>query len=911
VKQRFVAGAAATLAIPAVALFGAGPALAAGSGSGSVQVTNTETVQAYLDPTGKLDVARVYEQVAMQGKGKVELRNPVEPRGLRNLDGFGGFDVQQGHMVGTYDVDGEHRVRSVSDYTKKLPLDIKVAYLLDGKPVSPGDVVGKSGRLEVRYTVRNVTGTPAEVSFDDGTGATSTATEDVVIPMVGSLTTTLPSNFTDVASGEANIAGDGRGGTKLSFTMTLFGPIGAPEASFGYSAMITDGVVPKASISALPVSPLDSPSFKGGAESYKGGADTGITLTAGATEIDANLLKLRDGAATLLGGLIQLRDGAKKLDAGLGAQIVPGSRQLADGAAELKGGTSKLRAGASDAKNGAAKLDAGAGELSSGAKELDAGAGKLKDGASQVDAGAGQLAAGLRSAGDQAPALLDGLVQVADGLDQLDAGLVSLYGGIGTLPAQAKPLHEGITQLRAGIGAKDQAGTLLNGLSAVQLGLENQALPGLQGVIDGLFSESSSAPGAYQKLSCAQLVLTDVIQGTLANGRAGSQHPCYYDPQTNPDSRVPILKGLTDTELAGLGVEMSKTVTTKVRDNIKGSLPGIVADPSQPKIPNDSTLVGGLEKLKLGLDSHAPGTYGREDAGGVQYALQRLMCGLDNSTSKGCPVDPKTKHKQPGLLQGLGALDAGVTQLVDGVVKTVQDGVGGKKDTAADGTLRGGVHSLQDGIDQIGEGGMALLDGLWQLGDGANALKDGTGQLAAGTKDLKAGSGRLAGGAGELADGAGQLSSGLGTLANGTGELDAGAGRLSDGASTLADGLGTAADGASQLADGLDEAADGAPALKDGAQQLSDEGASKLVEAGKETATDYGKKYALITAGADRAKSEGMAYGAPTEAIGFTAYSIELAGVDGEGSRNTGRAVGALAIFGLAGGLLFWRRSLG
>jgi len=39
--------------------------------------------------------------------------------------------------------------------------------------------------------------------------------------------------------------------------------------------------------------------------------DTGVTLTAGATEIDANVLKLRDGAQTLLAGLIQLSDGAQ------------------------------------------------------------------------------------------------------------------------------------------------------------------------------------------------------------------------------------------------------------------------------------------------------------------------------------------------------------------------------------------------------------------------------------------------------------------------------------------------------------------------------------------------------------------------------------------------------------------------
>ncbi|HEX3004358.1 MAG TPA: hypothetical protein VHO27_09100, partial [Angustibacter sp.] len=266
-----LAGAAA----PAALLLGAGPALAATD----VTVSNTETIQAHLDASGKVQDKRVYEQLAFTGQGQVDVANPVSTDGLRNLDGFGGFDVKDGKLITKVDVSGEKRLRTVSNFTKELPLKVEITYTLDGKQVKPGDVVGKSGILEVHYKVTNVTGKSGSVSFDDGTGAQVTKDEQVVIPMVGSLTTTLPSSFTEVQSAEANMAGDGRGGTKLSFTMTLFPPIGSDTAEFGYKAKIRDGVVPAASISALPVNPLESPSFKGGAESYKGGADTGVQLT--------------------------------------------------------------------------------------------------------------------------------------------------------------------------------------------------------------------------------------------------------------------------------------------------------------------------------------------------------------------------------------------------------------------------------------------------------------------------------------------------------------------------------------------------------------------------------------------------------------------------------------------------------
>ena len=233
-----VAAVSATTAL--VGMLAAAPAVAT---EGDVQVVNTETVQVYTDATVAIDTKRIYEQLAVTGNGAVELSNPIETDGLRNLDGFGGFDVKDGQQVAELTVDGEQRLRTVSDYTGDLPLDVQVRYFLDGEPVEPGDVVGESGKLEVKYTVKNVTGVEQEVTFDDGKGGMVTKTVEVPIPMVGSLTTVAPPTFTNVESGEANMAGDGKGGTKLSFTMTLFPPIGSDTAEFGYTANISDGVV--------------------------------------------------------------------------------------------------------------------------------------------------------------------------------------------------------------------------------------------------------------------------------------------------------------------------------------------------------------------------------------------------------------------------------------------------------------------------------------------------------------------------------------------------------------------------------------------------------------------------------------------------------------------------------------------
>ena len=104
---------AALVGVSAVVLTaGAFPAAAATSGSdGDVQVVNTETVQAYTDANGEVQTKRIYEQLALTGTGAVDLANPITTSGLRNLDGFGGFDVNQLEVGGV----GVHTLEAASD----------------------------------------------------------------------------------------------------------------------------------------------------------------------------------------------------------------------------------------------------------------------------------------------------------------------------------------------------------------------------------------------------------------------------------------------------------------------------------------------------------------------------------------------------------------------------------------------------------------------------------------------------------------------------------------------------------------------------------------------------------------------------------------------------------------------------
>jgi putative membrane protein len=827
----------------------------ASAAEGDVEVTNTETVQVYTDASGTVQTKRVYEQLAFTGTGSVDVSNPIETDGLRNLDQFGGVEVEGDEQIVSMEVDGEERLRSVSNFEGDLPLEVRVTYTLDGEAIDPSDVVGETGELEVLYTVRNITATPQEVTFDDGSGGTVTKTVDVPLPIVGSVTTTLPSTFTEVASNQANMAGDGKGGTKLSFTLTLFPPIGTDTAEFGYTAHIVDGVVPRTDITALPVNPLDVPTFANAADSYQGGADTGIQLADGAATIDENLLKLRDGAGDLLAGLLKLRDGSNELYLGLAGTAVPGARKLADGMGQLD--------------DGVGQLDDGMTKLADGSQQLADGAGTAADGGRQLRDGAGRLSAGLGELDGGVMQLDDGAGQIAQGQKDLRDGLVLLESGVKALPESVaaelqkndsyQALLAGMQKVVDGIGEPTDVTNPATGQPATLFG-------GLNAIANGLGQASAGIPESKAGLQCASAILADVTGGANAPGACFAGAP--FNGVRPPMADVPVVP-TNPMDPASITFGVLQSLSTKL-----------------------GASVSNLDALSAGL-------------GQMSAAVSTIKGKLVNPNANPiCSVGAATADPSDdcGMKQAIAFFKASIPILVDGITRSIQE------------KLLAGISVPATGCDPDA---MTLLCGANALVAGTSDLKDGTAKLAAGSQELGAGGeliyeklGELAAGLGKLEDGAGQLAAGAGDAKDGTTQLKDGSGQLADGSEQLADGLGDAADGSRQITDGLSQAADGAPKLVDGAQRLSDEGTSKLVEAGEDTAQNYGELYATIEAGAKTADAEKMAYGAPEGAQALMAYSYVIEGESGESSRNMAVGLTGLALLGAGAGAFAFRRGM-
>jgi putative membrane protein len=700
--------------------------VAVASSSEPAIIVNRETVQAELNPSGSLDTARLFSQLVVTGDGTYKVLDPTSGKNIRDLDGFSAPAVKNGLADYSIDVHGKATRRTVSDFTGKLPLAVSATYTLDGKKMSAQDIVGKSGILDVQYTVENVSGTPTTISYTVA-GKKLTKTVNLVTPYVGQLSLTLPSSFTDIDAVRADIGGDGRGGQILNWTMVLFEPIGQVKQRFGYTARVKHVQLPKATVQAVPVSPTKKPELAYGEKGFAEGVDSaGNVAFAGAT-IDSNMIKLRDGAGDLLDGLTKLAAGAVALKDGLAGQAAPGAHQLADGLAQAKAGSSKLAAGADQLGGGLQKVKDGSGKLSAGLGTASAGSEKLLDGSQDLATGAGLTAAGAKS-------LSDGLAQISAGLDQLAATT--------GLPA----VKAGLQQLRLGIdhpvgagGATDPGG-LVQGLTAIsgglaQLGSTTAGLPAAKGGVDLVASGLAAAlqtadptkgiAGLKNGVALAQGNLTAAngllcpaagaaactalatASGALAQVALGLDHPAAgADPgglkqQTEAGS---IGLGLVSSGLGSAisGVAQLQAGVGLALAGVKTSLLGGV----DQLIAGITTAISGVTALSTGAKSAASGSVALADG------TTKVAAGAAQLSGEGAaPLAAGLEQ----LYAGSQALDSGLGQLATGGSQAV-----------------GGVHAIDDGLTKLLAGGMQLADGL-------DAAADGSGQLADGLNQAKAG----------------------------------------------------------------------------------------------------------------------------------------------------------------------------
>lgn len=425
--------------------------------------------------------------------GEDDLADYSELGGIENVKGNESFSGS-GDM--TWSAGGNDIYYSGTS-EKTLPVDIEITYLLDGNEIKPSELLGKSGRVTIRW---KFTGNQYETRTVDGTE------KKIYVPFAAVTGMLLDNDiFTNVETENCRLINDGDRSAVVGIAFAGLADnleldsekINIPD-SFEISADVenfsisnTFTIVTNEIFNNIEIDGFDDLSDLTGATSKLSEAMN--SLISGSGELSDGLAALADGSAELTEGVGALMSGF--------ASLSEGSLTLYSGAAELSGGAESLSGGLEQLDQNSAALDAGAKQvfeslLASATEQLTAAGipvsaltienyAQTLDGVTaqlgtdksteqargsiaalkvQLDSynefysglnaytqGVASASEGAKQLNTGAKSLVDGAKTLSDGAAQLDSGIKMLNEKVPTLKSGAEQLRDGAKELNAGI----------------------------------------------------------------------------------------------------------------------------------------------------------------------------------------------------------------------------------------------------------------------------------------------------------------------------------------------------------------------------------------------------------------------------------------------------------------------------
>ncbi|MBR6338021.1 MAG: hypothetical protein IKR76_09895, partial [Ruminococcus sp.] len=327
----------------------------------------------------------------------------------------------------------------------ELPIEISVSYKLDGEDIEPDQLLGKSGRVTIRYDYKNLSSKEAEIGGKK---------ETLYTPFVMATGLMLDGEkFSHVEVKNGRLVTDGAkkiivgyavpglteslglADKELDFEIPEYFEIEADVDNFEIGMAITVGTCDL----------FKDTNINGDkVEEIKGKLD----------EIADACDQLADGTQQLYDGLAQFNEKSGDLTDGIDA-VDDGANKLKDGAAKLDDGVGTLKDKAGDGidklADGAGKLDDGVGKYTAGVAQADAGAKKLTANNGTLIKGLGDYTGGIDTAYKGAQTLIKNNDALTGGIDEYTAGINKAAKGADTLTANNDALISGINEYTAGV----------------------------------------------------------------------------------------------------------------------------------------------------------------------------------------------------------------------------------------------------------------------------------------------------------------------------------------------------------------------------------------------------------------------------------------------------------------------------
>ena len=685
-KNAPAAAAAATETAP--------KAKTADAAADSKRFSKEETVYVIAGADGTPQKVIVSDWIKNPQKAKT-IADKSDLKDIENTKGDETYTINEKKLV-EWGADGND-IYYKGTSSRQLPVGVSIRYELDGAPIAPKDLGGKSGRLKMTFTYTNRQSEEVTINGKK---------EKIYVPFV-MLTGMMLDNekVGNVTVSNGKVINDGSRTYVAGFALP------GMQESLGLDKdkiKLPDTVEVTADVRDF---------------------ELATTLTVAANQVfnDIDTAKLDKKTDELKKKLGELTDGVNKLADGT-SQLYSGLSTLLDKSGELIDGVKELYSGAEQLKDGSAALAKGAGDLSDGAEKLDGGVAALQSGAGKLQSGAGDLAGGAG--------------QLDDGVATLQGYIGTLAGGLSQISANSSTLVSGARQVFQTLLAEADKQIAAAGLSADSLTIDGYA-DTLNALTEQLSDENA------QKLAYQTAYKT--VSATVNSQRGVIRQAV----------EAQVKKQVTDGVLAaaGLGLDSDSydaavaagQVSEEVQMQVSGAIALQMAGMDETIDAETDAQAAALIETNMQSDEvQAQIAEGVQKAAGGRRSLQALKAQLDSYSGFYYGIISYT--------DGVDQANAGAQEILGGAV-SLKDGAQSLADGA--GQLKGGTKELKSGADTLKAGSAQLKDGADALHSGAVTLDGGMLQLYNGIGTLNSGAGALLDGVTQLKNGAQQLDAGM------------------------------------------------------------------------------------------------------------------------------------------------------
>lgn len=609
-----------------------------------------ESVYVKADASGNVKKTTVSEWLKNPEKGTIS--DTSELKDIKNVKGDETFETGNNNV--SWKSEGND-IYYQGTIDKELPVDVKVSYKLDGKSISPKDLKGKNGKVEIQFSYDNKSKQTVNVNGEDVEMYTPFTMVSAMMLSSDEYSNVSVENGKLISDGDKNIVvGVAFPGLANDLNLKdLDMDIDIPE-TVTITADVKDATV-----------------------------GTSITMASaelmnefGLDDIDS-FDDLQDSIDDLEDATNQLVDGSK--------EAADGSKELADGAGTLNDGAGTLASGAGTLADGVNTLNEKSGTLVSGVNTLASGVQAYTGGVEEIYAGSNDLVSGAQELASGATALNEGIKTAKTSADTLASTAAQVQGGIGTVASSLGTAASTLTSILGENGANLTAGV-------------DVTVTGGQATL----SDEKIAEIIEEKMADADSTTKEAVKAVVKEALEDSEVSGYTSQKSLNRTGKTIVETI-NTVSGGLNNAQAK-LTDKEHSVLAQGISGVT---------------DGTGALATMLGTEGEKTIGRGAAGvaagsaSLQKGTETLQAGAkklhDNSSTLNAGLTT--------LKDGGSQLASGVSQLASGA-NQVADGAGtlaGGTQTLLDGanTLADGTQTLADGMQEYKEEAIDKLTDLF------------------------------------------------------------------------------------------------------------------------------------------------------------------------------------------------------